>query len=283
MPLTVRAAYGVLTALAIGACQSGAGSPSVSATASSNATAGPSPALTSTGPTSTAAASESHSSSSGSAAIDPALITRPALTCGDPQPRFSPEALEGLGLGEFGLDPAAAVLRATVADTPDYLPDSGWYRVADGPDGVMFVARGNAATPWFEVIVGAFDGVLQAIRMGQCHLGIAAPDGVTLARWWLDPAGPPVTLETTQVAILLREQACASGRPPEGRVLPPTVVMDPDAIRVVVGITITPGGADCPGNPSYATTLSVPEPIGGRRLLDASVYPPRPVTTEDPG
>ncbi|MDO8484463.1 MAG: hypothetical protein Q7S35_05910 [Candidatus Limnocylindrales bacterium] len=214
--------------------------------------------------------------------IDPDWVTRPALTCGDNKRLFPPVALAGPGLGELGLDPAAAVLRSTIADTPDYFPDVGWHRVVDNPGGVTFVAVGNRETPWFEVTVGLFDGALQAIILGQCTLGIASPDGVSFGRWWLDPDGPPPTADATQLAILLREQDCASGRPPEGRVLEPTIVTTADAFEVAIGIR-EQRNADCPANPPYPMQLVLPEPIGSRRLFDASQYPPRPVTTEDPG
>jgi hypothetical protein len=214
--------------------------------------------------------------------LDPEWVTRPALTCGDNKRLFPPEALKGPGLAELGLDPASAVLRTTIGDTPNYLSDQGWHRVLQSPDGVTFVAPGNAETPWFEVTVGLFDGDLQPIIQGQCTLAIAAPAGVTFARWWLDPDAPPPTAESTQLAVLLREQACASGKPPTGRVLEPTVVTRADAIEVAIGIR-KQGNADCPGNPAHPMRLVLPEPIGARRLFDASVFPPRVVTTEDPG
>ncbi len=220
--------------------------------------------------------------SSDGGAIDPSWVTRPALTCGDDKRRFPPEALEGPGLAELGFDPVSAVLRSTIADTPDYYPDTGWHRVLESPDGVTFVAAGNAETPWFEVTVGLFDGDLQAVIQGQCALAIAAPAGTSFGRWWLDPAAPPPAAESTQLAILLRERDCASGKPPIGRVLEPTVVTTAQAIEVAIGIR-QQGNADCPSNPAYSMQLLLPEPIGSRRLFDASQYPPRPVTTEDPG
>ncbi len=62
--------------------------------------------------------------------------------------------------------------------------------------------------------------------------------GVSLATWWLDPDGPPITSESTELAILLRERDCASGKPPEGRVLAPTIVTIADAFSVAIGIRI---------------------------------------------
>jgi hypothetical protein len=267
-----------LVAGAAGACQALAPDASSPPSASS-------PAPSVTAPVPGVRASPKDSTGAGpaaTAAIDPDWVTRPALTCGDNKRLFPPVTLDGPGLGELGLDPASGVLRTTIADLPNDLPDSGWHRVLESPDGVTFVARGDAETPWFEVTVGLFDGILQPVIEGQCTLAIAAPTGVTFARWWLDPDAPPPTADSKEVSILLREQACASGKPPEGRVLEPTIATTADAIRVAIGIR-QQGNADCPGNPAYAMLLELPAPLGARSLFDASQYPPRPVTTEDPG
>lgn len=217
--------------------------------------------------------------------IDPDWVTRPALTCGEPEPLFPPEALEGPGLAEFGLDAAAAILRSVIAEAPPEtpFPEHGWHRVVDGPDGVTFVAAGDDATPWWAVTVGVLAGTLQATGFGQCHLAIAAPSGVSFARWWLDPDGPPISPETTALSILLREQDCASGKPPIGRVLAPTIVTSAVAIEIVIGIRKQLTGQDCPGNPAFPFEVVLPEAIGPRTLFDASQFPPRPVTSDDPG
>jgi hypothetical protein len=212
--------------------------------------------------------------------IDPQSVTQPALTCGERDRLFPPEALQGPGLGELGTDAAADVLRTVIAQ--EGVPASGWHRVIDRPDGVTFVAMGDAETPWWVVTVGVLGGTLQATGYGQCHLSIAPPVGVTLAQWWLDPASPPVTPESTAISILLRERACASGRAPEGRVLPPTIVPSTDSIVIAIGVQERPGGQDCPGNPAFPFVVALPEAIGSRGLFDASEFPPRAVTTADP-
>jgi hypothetical protein len=256
------------------ACQA-----SASPERSSSASAASAPSAS---PSGSPAGSSDEPSPAVTAVIDPDWVNRPALTCGDNARLFPPEALDGPGLAEFGPDPASGVLRATIADTPDYFPGSGWHRVLETPDGVTFVARGNAETPWFHVTVGLLDGRLQPVVLGECTLAIASPPGVTFARWWLDPNAPSPTAESTQLEILLREQACASGKPPEGRVLEPTIVTTPDAIEVAIGIR-QQGNADCPGNPAYSMQLRLPGWIGPRGLFDASQYPARRVTAEDPG
>ena len=148
----LTALFGLFVVVAIAACQT---------TAGPSAPGVPTGALASVDPDS--------STPDIRATIDPDWVTRPALTCGDNARLFPPGALAGIGLGELGFDPAAAVLRSTIADTPDYYPDSGWHRVLDTPDGVTFVAAGNRETPWFEITVGLFDGTLQP-KIGRAHV-----------------------------------------------------------------------------------------------------------------
>ncbi|MEX1169233.1 MAG: hypothetical protein WEE50_03720 [Chloroflexota bacterium] len=216
--------------------------------------------------------------------LDPDWITRPALTCGDLERRFPPEALAGIGLAELGLDPAAQVLRTTIAESPPEgaLPGTGWQRVIDDPVGVTFVAVGTGDSPWVTVAVGVINGTLQATEVGQCRLQPVAPSGVSFAAWWLDPDQPAPTPESAEVSILVREIACSSGQSPEGRILAPTVVVGAEAIAVAIGIVHRPGGQDCQGNPNHPMRLALPEPLGTRVLLDAGRYPPVPVSNADP-
>jgi hypothetical protein len=262
-----HASIALAATMLIAACQS--------ATGSAISTPPPSGALPS--------ASSAPSQPDAGVTIDPGWVTRPALTCGDPERLFPPEALAGLGLAELGLDPAAGILRATIAETPDSgFPTAGWHRVIDDPNGVTFVAPGDEETPWLTVAVGLLNGTLQATEYGQCNLAVAAPTGVNFGRWWLDPAGPPLMPETTTLSILVREVECASGKPPDGRLLPPTIVTSADAFQIAIGIREQSTAQDCPSNPAYALELLLPEPLGTRGLFDASQFPPRPVTTEDP-
>jgi hypothetical protein len=84
---------------------------------------------------------------------------------------FPPEAHAGLGLAELGLDPAAVILRSTIAEAPpeSQFPAGGWHRVIDDPIGVTFVAPGASETGWLTISVGAINGTLQATEYGQCN------------------------------------------------------------------------------------------------------------------
>jgi hypothetical protein len=211
-------------------------------------------------------------------------IARPALSCGDDARRFPPEALDGVGLAELGPDPAAEVLRRVLAEegSESGFPQSGWHRVLDAPDVVMFVARGGVHASWWFVEIGELAGRLQATEYGECHLAIAAPPGLTYAQWWLDPSQPLPDSETTRLRILLLERACASGKPPIGRVEPAVIVTSKAAIVIAIPIRKQLTGQDCQGNPPFPLDVTLPEALGARTLFDASAFPPREVTTTPP-
>ena len=145
------------------------------------------------------------------------------------------------------------------------------------------MAAGDDRIPWWQINVGDFNGVLQATEYGACQLSTTAPPDVSFGRWWLDPAAQAPSPDSREVSILVRETVCASGHSPEGRVLPPTIVVHDDAIEVTIAIRRRPGDQDCQGNPAYPMRLELPEALGARSLFDASWYPPRLATTQDPG
>ena len=255
---------------------------------------GAGPASPGSSPVSGGVASQTPSPAGGPDASPPPTAVAPAATptwtsllvnCGDRGRDFAADALSGPGAAELGTDPAAAVLRSTVATAPAEtpFPGHGWHRVLDDERGAWFVAAGTERTPWWQINVGDFNGVLEATIVGACHLSVTAPPDASFGRWWLDPAAKAPSAASTELPILVRETNCASGHSPEGRVLPSSIVVSDDAVDVTIAIRQRPGDQDCPANPAYSMRLELPDALGTRRLFDASWYPPRLVTTEDPG
>jgi hypothetical protein len=225
-----------------------------------------------------ATAPTSTPSAGASATLDPAWLTRPALTCGGDE-RFPAEALIGAGTAELGGDQAATALRAFLAgpDAATYpFPASGWFRVFESPSSVVFVARGDRATPWVTVAFETGPAGTRLERYGECQARLALPDGLGPAEFWVDPAAAPGP-EATTIAGFIRERACASGRSPEGRVLDPIVVYGEAAVLVAYAVAKRPGGQECPSNPPLEVVLELAEPLGERALLDGGTFPPRDV------
>ncbi len=209
--------------------------------------------------------------------IDERGLAGGQLTCGDGN-TFPAVALQGPGGAELGEDAAAAAMRAELAGGGDpQLPRSGWHRVAASDSRAQFVARG-VGTPWVSIAVEKGPSGWTLDSTGECHLAVLVGAGIGHATWWLDPAAGPVGPTTRKLQALVHEDACASGRAPVGRVVPPLIAYGDDAVVVVVGVGPLPGGQDCPGAPPAPYTIELREPLGNRALLDGGIVPPRDAT-----
>ena len=209
--------------------------------------------------------------------IDPAVMAAPALTCGLDKTSFPPQALAGPG-AELAPDAAAAALREFLLTepTPEYpFPRTGWHRVVQTPDHELFVASTADDPPWLAVSFTRAGGAWVIDASGPCTLTVALPGGIGLAEWWVDPAAPPPTPQSTSISIQLIEQACASGQRPDGRVLAPVVAYRPDAVVITIAVATIPGDSDCQGNPAVPLVVQLTEPLRDRVLLDGGTVPPR--------
>jgi hypothetical protein len=97
----------------------------------------------------------------------------------------------------------------------------------------------------------------------------------TLAKWWVDPGAPAPGPDSTTIHALVQEQVCASGRPPDGRVLEPGVFYGPNGVLVTFLVRRQPGGQDCQGTGPAAFDFTLSQPLGDRKLLDGGEIPPR--------
>ncbi|MBT2229824.1 hypothetical protein [Nonomuraea sp. NEAU-A123] len=102
--------------------------------------------------------------------------------------------------------------------------------------------------------------------------------GLRVADVTLDPVVPPGR-DARKIRVLVTERGCASGQRADGRVR--LIDIEPTAteIRLVIGVEPRSGNAQtCQGNPPTPFTVELDEPLGGRVLIDASVYPPQQIT-----
>lgn len=203
------------------------------------------------------------------------------VTCGRDLPSFPRAVLNqpgGMGPGE---DQPAAILHATLRESAglspgEGLPREGWIRVAETDDVVLFVAPSEGTT-WSMVKVEVRDGIWGTDSYGQCHLQPELPAGVNLAVFRVAP-DVALTPESTEVEVLVTELPCNSGQDARGRIRPFRITPAADSVTVTFSVVPRPGNHDCQGNPETPFTLTLPEPLGGRALLDGSSVPPRDAT-----
>lgn len=199
------------------------------------------------------------------------------LVCEDSDFEIPADVLREPANAELAPDAPAAALRQFVA-TPEAtsleLPIAGWRRVAASAQSVTFLAFGPGG--WVTATVApADDGTWQFFEGGSCPLHIRLPDELGFATWRLDPASPPAPEDRT-VTVLVTEIACAGGRPPLGRLLPPVVLATTDAVTIAFAVRKLPGGQDCPANPEARVVVELSERLGDRGLFDGSSFPAAP-------
>ncbi|MDQ3879984.1 MAG: hypothetical protein M3295_02745 [Chloroflexota bacterium] len=172
-------------------------------------------------------------------------------------------------------NPAAAALRAHLANSP-FAGLTGWQLVALSGGRALFLrppATTDPGTPeylnaQFEVV----DNEWRYVRSGACQVQPVIR-GLGLGTWELASNGE-ISVDTTSFDVLVTEQNCASGATPDGRIELADTIYGNDAIVIILGVRPLPGAQTCPGNPPGLFTVHLDEAVGGRSLLDGSVFPP---------
>jgi len=269
-----RGASGSLAIAVIAALAAGCGTGPSPSSPAATAPGAVSPTPGSPTPVATVSSPATDAPSPTSPAVGPDLIGR--LGCGQGSEIDVPaKVLHQPAEGELAPTAQAEALRTFVM-TPDAAevgyPRSGWRVVSMSPTRVDYLAPGRDG--WYFVSVEDIPdlGGWQAWEHGSCDLQVQLPQGTGFATWQLDPASPPRP-EATSLTVLAREVACASGKPMDGRLLPPIVLYAPDAVTIAIVVRTRPGDQDCPGNSPEPVTVELTEPLGDRPLFDGSSYP----------
>lgn len=234
----------------------------------------PTPTAPASGGPSGSPATAAPNATPGAPSIAPGAGLR--LSCGNGH--GFPAGLLSQPAGAEGMPhPAAEALRAFLAQglpEADFLPRSGWLLAGADAAKVTFVARVPGDPPFVQAVVEQKDGRWTVGGWSQCR---PRPDlgRLGIASWTFDPAAPRPGPDARRFRALVTEMACASGRSAEGRVAAPVIVYGLREVVVVFGVVPLPGGQDCQGNPPTPVEVELDEPLGGRRLLDGSSYPPR--------
>lgn len=196
------------------------------------------------------------------------------LSCGSPL-SFSAQALSGSPGAERADHPAAAAVRDLIAS--DQLPDrSGWQLVVLTDSNALFVLPASADA-WFShwsVELDLREGRWEFVRSGQCDIRPVF-EGIGPAKWELAP-DQSLQPDTQRLDVLVTELGCASGMPPDGRVVPAAAIYRERDIIVIFGVEPLPGAQTCQGAPPARVTLELEEPVGDRVLLDGYSLPPEP-------
>lgn len=190
------------------------------------------------------------------------------------------DALARVGDAERDDNPAAAALRVALrarpeGETPE-LPTAGWIEVDRDDAAVRYAVLRDRALLVFATIEQRLGWELTGF--GDCQLTPQLPPGAGPASFRVAP-GSDMTERVTELDVLVTELACSSGRDARGRILTPVILPGDEAITIILAVLGREGPQECPGNPETPFTIELPEPLGGRMLLDGSEIPLRDATT----
>ena len=197
-----------------------------------------------------------------------------SLACDGTDLDFPADVLGREANAELAPGPAAAALRAMVPTEAGQqlgLPARGWRLVTSSPTEAVFLAP--TAGGWVYASTSIQDGTWQFWEGGACDLQVQLPEGVGFASWRVDPAHP-LDPKQRSVAVLAQELACASGKPPVGRVLQPIVLETTTAVTIAIAVRHAPGGQDCQSTPEFPVEVTLGDELGSRALFDGSSVPP---------
>ena len=107
------------------------------------------------------------------------------------------------------------------------------------------------------------------------------PEGLDEVLIGFDPVIGVPEQSATELALLVSERACASGREMGDRLLGPEVVETADEVFVAFAVTIQLTVQDCPGNPATSVVVELDSPVGDRTVINALTGEELEVLTDD--
>jgi|GEM_PF-2478804 len=98
---------------------------------------------------------------------------------------------------------------------------------------------------------------------------------ITAITWTLDPDHRQLTPTTRKIQVNLGPGPCSSGRSQNERLQKPEFREQGGALLMSLWLRpLPPGGYTCQGLIEPPVEITLPEPLGNRRLLDGGTYPP---------
>lgn len=198
-------------------------------------------------------------------------------------------AYPGLGVDApvaYGSIDEIQALQPVLVRFADAFPGSSswpWRLAGRDETGMLFLAPTDAYGPpgWVsvEVTTGGRPG---DASMGQCDPRVVPAADLGPVDWWLDPGAAPPNAASTELHVLVLEQACASGSSADGRIAGPAIDDGTTSVTITIGVRRAIGDQGCPRNPPTPYVMRLNEPLGARTLLDGGHAPPVPPSPPEP-
>ena len=158
------------------------------------------------------------------------------------------------------------------------LPKAGWRVIGRDETHAWFLGHTDGGPPFHEAYFKRFPDGWRVQGWGGCQ-PYRVREGFNPAAWTLDLSAGPPTHEDSEFGALVSELACHGFESEADRIATPEVVYTDSDITVTFIVRAASGDAvsGCPGTAPVPVRVELVEPIGRRRLLDGSIYPPNVV------
>jgi hypothetical protein len=197
----------------------------------------------------------------------------PALVSDGTGLPFPPSALDGPA-GELDReDAASSALIKLLARQKTPAGPAGWRVLARTDDEVLFghvrpsglvtvtMRRGSRREGWLSLAVNR-DAALRTTR-----------DGVRASGWRLDRTREPGPQDTV-LRVLVKEQTRAGGARADGRLQTPDLHAREGELVLTMFVTPRGGIQQYSSGVETVARIELPEPLGGRTLVDGAIYAP---------
>ena len=182
-----------------------------------------------------------------------------------------------LGFRALVVTPADASLPVLrILPTAVYVNNSGSYLRLDDPDG-QFYSRVYYAIR--TLIPDDVRGALPAPNPKIPNVTATIPPATGSTAVWVLKNPKSVTRTSTRLELEVTRAECSGGK--TGTILQPEVSLGPSDIVIRAAAEPLSGPQICPGNDSVTVTVTLPEPVGDRQLIDAACLEGSAVRTSD--
>lgn len=188
------------------------------------------------------------------------------ISCGQAA-RFQVSDLEQITPVEPDSDLAKAMEPFLLGEEGQFWPQDDWLVLRNAPEQAVIVNHQDDMTYAF-MELSQVDGTWtwSGATSGSCSLQYAVPDGLGRVNWRLDPTEQP-NPESTQLRMLLSEEACASGQEIGDRLRGPQVEVTENSVWIAFAAVSLSGAQTCPSNPEISVIVELPEALGTREII----------------
>ncbi len=211
-------------------------------------------------------------SDGGGLPFDPATLTRAAAAL-DPQDPAVAALLLQIDRGRQQAQPARLLRpRAKPAPLAPEAKLEGWRALARDGEQALF---GRGAPPRLLTVAVRCGrgGRWEPLGASNSRPLRAVRDGVRASSWRLDPT-IRLDPDSPVLHILVTERTMASGTPVAERLLAPELYIDSEAALLRVYVRPLAGYVGRAGRHETPVRVALPEPLGGRAVLDGALFEP---------